>query len=110
MKRHATPEFTRIAETVAAFFCVTLDQLVGRRRFATVVLPRQVAMYVIRQRMNAGVTEIGEFFDRDHTTVIHGIKAVERYILADENMAAQVDYLTRELNKPAAVGRLAVPA
>ncbi|GAG77126.1 unnamed protein product, partial [marine sediment metagenome] len=61
-----------ILKTVADFFDVSEESLVGKRRTASVVLPRQVGMYILRELTSLSLKEIGsKFGGRDHTTVLH---------------------------------------
>ena len=54
-------------------------------------MPRQVAMYLLREETGASLQEIGvELGGRDHTTVLHGIRQVERALGADAGFRSQV--------------------
>ena len=59
-------------------FRSTREQLKGKRRTASVALPRQMAMFLMRRQTTLSLSEIGRFFDRDHTTVIHACDKIER--------------------------------
>lgn len=63
----------RILETVARFYNVAEKDLKGKGRTKEIVIPRQVAMYVMREETERSLVEIGEVLGRDHTTVMHGI-------------------------------------
>ena len=63
----------RILETVARFYNVPEKDLKGKGRTKEIVIPRQVAMYVMREETERSLVEIGEVLGRDHTTVMHGI-------------------------------------
>ena len=68
-----------IARTVARFYHVSLDDMKGRRRDKQVLVPRQVAMYLIRDETGASLPEIGQTFGgRDHATVIHAYEKISR--------------------------------
>ncbi len=67
----------RILETVARFYTVPERDLKGARRTRDLVIPRQVAMYVMREETDRSLVEIGEALGgRDHSTVMHGIDKV----------------------------------
>jgi chromosomal replication initiator protein len=76
---------------VVRHFGVDRRQLAGRSRTKEIVLPRQVAMYLLRAETDASLLEIGgELGGRDHTTVLHGIKQIERSIGSDPSLRFQV--------------------
>ena len=76
---------------VLRHFGVGRRELAGRSRTKDIVLPRQVAMYLLRAETDASLLEIGgELGGRDHTTVLHGIKQIERSLGSDASLRAQV--------------------
>jgi chromosomal replication initiator protein len=76
---------------VLLHFGIGRRELAGRSRTKEIVLPRQVAMYLLRAETDASLLEIGsELGGRDHTTVLHGIKQIERSLGSDASLRAQV--------------------
>ena len=76
---------------VAAVFGLTPDQLLGRSRSRDVALPRQVAMYLMREEVNASLPQIGEALGgRDHTTVMYACEKVADLIERDDRLRRQV--------------------
>ena len=87
-----------IRARVAAAFNVTVDALVSKKRTKELTVPRQVAMYLMRQLLNPPLVEIGKLFGgRDHSTVIHSIQKVEDDLREDERLRARVDAIRQEL-------------
>ena len=69
-RRSVTPE--RIALAVSEFYGVDMDTLRGQKRDKAIVLPRQVAMYLMRAETDVSLLRIGaELGGRDHSTVLH---------------------------------------
>lgn len=68
-----------ICEEVCARTGLTLPEIRGLSRVARVVQPRQEVMW-LAAKAGKSTPEIGRFFSRDHTTVIHGIRAHQRRI------------------------------
>lgn len=64
-----------IANEVAGRHGVDPDRLFSATRARPVAYARQEAFYLIRDRLNYALTQIGRIFDRDHATVLHGIQA-----------------------------------
>ena len=64
-----------IAQAVSDVWGVSLHDLRGQRRFTSITVPRQVAFALARKYTGHSFPVIGRWFgDRDHTTVIHGIR------------------------------------
>jgi chromosomal replication initiator protein len=88
-RRTITP--TRIIETVAGFYNMEIDELKAKSRTREVVLPRQVAMFIIREETDTSLTDIGaEFGNRDHTTVMHACTKIERDMDKDNQLRQAV--------------------
>jgi hypothetical protein len=69
------PSMRAVAEAVAAKHGLTLEDLIGRSRIRSVAWPRQEAIWEVRRQTDKSLTNIGRFFNRDHTTVIHSCAA-----------------------------------
>lgn len=75
-KKLITVDF--IQRCVAEDFGVSLQELKTRRRNKTIVLPRQIAMYLSRELTDLSLPEIGNFFGgKDHTTVLHSFNKIK---------------------------------
>ncbi len=86
-----------IIRVVADYFNVSLYDLKGKKRTKSVVLPRQIAMYIARTITDFSTTEIGyEFGGRDHTTVMHSVGRVEGMIQTDSAVHGSVQHLIRQ--------------
>ena len=82
----------RIRETVARRWRVRPEALASKRRTKDLTVPRQVAMYLIKQTLDTSLVRIGELFGgRDHSTVIHSIRKVEAQMERDPIFREQVD-------------------
>jgi chromosomal replication initiator protein len=87
-----TPE--RIVAIVAERFAVKPDALCGPRRTRTVVVPRQIAMYLIRQLTDLSLVEIGALFGgRDHSTVMYACEKTAERVSVDAELADKVNSL-----------------
>ena len=96
---HLSPE--RIREVVARRFNVSEDALSSKRRTRDLTVPRQVAMYLIKDLLNYSLVQIGVLFGgRDHSTVIHSIRKVEKTLVTDEELHGQIEGIREELTTP----------
>lgn len=88
-----------IQRVVREYYGLQVGELTGHSRARAVSWPRQVAMALARRRTNLSLPQIGQRFGgRDHTTVIHALRAVEDRTRADCNHAADVLELDRRLS------------
>jgi chromosomal replication initiator protein len=80
-----------IVEQVAEDFGVTVERILGRERSRQVTLPRQVAMYLLREEANISLPQIGETLGgRDHTTVMYGCDKVSDMLERDDRMRRRI--------------------
>ncbi len=81
----------QIIRAVAEVFGLSPEELIGRGRSRDVALPRQVAMYLMREEVNASLPQIGEVLGgRDHTTVMYACEKVADMIERDDRLRRQV--------------------
>ena len=71
------PRICSIAYSVAAKAGVTVEDMRSPKRARKYSRPRQAAMYLSYKALDKSTTQIGRFFNRDHTTVLYALKAVE---------------------------------
>jgi chromosomal replication initiator protein len=89
---------TTVRERVAAAWHVSVESLTSKKRTKELTVPRQVAMYLIRELLDLPLVEIGKLFGgRDHTTVIHSLNKVEEDLQTDEAFRSKVQTLRSEL-------------
>ena len=89
-----------VQKTVAQYFNVALLELRAQRRHKSIVLPRQIAMYLSRQLTTMSLPEIGQAFGgKDHTTVLHSCKKIEAEINQNQKMKEIVKNLTTTLQQ-----------
>jgi len=85
------PTVDRIAEQVSGYFKIDVDDLRSRRRWRSILLPRQISMYLARKLTPMSLKLIGSFFgDCDHTTVMHACKKVEQAMKDDAVLSGAV--------------------
>ncbi len=86
-----------IIRRVAAAFGIAEKQLLGSSRLRNVLVPRQVAMYLVRELAGLSLPRIGTAFGRDHTTVLHACRKIEELIKTDAVLNGRVRQLRGEL-------------
>ena len=87
-----------IQRQVSDHYNIRKAEMTSARRAREVARPRQVAMYLSKQLTPKSLPDIGRRFGgRDHTTVIHAVKQIERLRAADSELDADIRLLTRQL-------------
>ena len=87
-----------IQKTVAEHFSLKQADLLSERRTRSVARPRQMAMYLCKQHTTRSYPDIGRRFGgRDHTTVLHGVRKIEELMAQDDQIARDIEALTRKL-------------
>jgi chromosomal replication initiator protein len=83
-----------IIRTVAEYFSLTPTDLRSKKKSKSIVHPRHLAMFIIRDLTELSTTDIGQLFGgRDHTTVINAIDKIEKRILTDPSEEGTIQTL-----------------
>lgn len=99
-KRNPTPEWTidKILKTVAKYFSVSIVETRSEKRSKTLVLVRSFVFFLARKLTNATLQEIGrEFSNREHSTVLKGIRDLETALETDETLQKNLRELVARL-------------
>ena len=89
-----------IQRLVANHYNVSRADILSSRRTATVVRPRQIAMYLSKHLTLRSLPEIGRRFGgRDHTTVLHAVRKIDGLLSQDTTLAGEIDHLRRMLQE-----------
>ena len=94
------PEITvpYIQQVVSSHFNITTDEIKGAKRTRSLVMPRQVAMYLCRKLLNISLPDIGKAFGgRDHSTVIHSCDKIADEVESDEKLRDTVNELEKNI-------------
>lgn len=80
-----------IMQTVADKYELEISDLKSKNRAKNISYPRQIAMYISRQLLDISLVNIATAFNKDHSTVVHGIKKIEADIKNDEKLKIKID-------------------
>jgi chromosomal replication initiator protein len=92
----------QIQKVVCEYFDIPVDLIRAKTRKQEVVVARQIAMYIAKEKTNSSLKTIGiHFGGRDHSTVIHACQAVEEFLKTNNKHKQHIDQILRtiELNK-----------
>ncbi len=94
--RDVSPE--AVMKTVADHFGLKVSDLKSDRKFKMIAIPRQIAMYIMRDLTHCSFPDIGHRFgDRDHTTVMYAVKKIEKKLSEDVSLRNTVEALRKKL-------------
>jgi chromosomal replication initiator protein len=94
------PKIEDIQRVVSQHYGVTKQDLVSARRTRTIVRPRQIAMFLSKVLTPRSLPEIGRRFgNRDHTTVLHAVRKVEKMVDVEPQLAEDIETLKRLLDQ-----------
>jgi chromosomal replication initiator protein len=88
-----------LLDKVAAYYDLTTADLCGLKRDKEIVLPRQVAMYLMRNDLNMSYPKVAASVGgRDHTTAMHSVVKIDKSLESDEILRADVQSLRTQLS------------
>jgi chromosomal replication initiator protein len=89
---------TQIAQAVAEYYHISLESMCGKQRDKHIVMPRQIAMYLMRQETQASLLEIGQLFGgRDHSTVLHACEKIDRTVNINPALRREIVAIREQL-------------
>lgn len=89
----------RVLQVIHHHFSIKKSELLGSRRTKNLVIPRQIAMYLLNAEMGLPLERVGELLGgRDHTTVMHGVKQIELALSTNEQIRREIQLIKQELS------------
>jgi len=89
---------SKIQNKVAKFYHVSVQDLKGKKRVKSIVVPRQIAMYLSRELTDRSLPQIGmEFGGKDHTTVMHSCDKISELLFKDSDLKRSINELKDDL-------------
>lgn len=86
-----------IQSAVEDFYGVTHKDLVGKKKERRIVHPRQVAIYLCRELSESTLKNIGNAFNRDHTTVMHSCDLINNQLQEDRNLREELEAVREKI-------------
>ena len=81
----------RIAKAVSDYYSVPMDALQGQKRDKAIVVPRQIAMFLMREETDVSLLRIGaELGGRDHSTVLHACDKINREVAVNDELRREI--------------------
>lgn len=90
----------KIQKIITTHFNIKMVDLKSKKRTKTLVVPRQIAMFLCRELLKMSFPEIGRLFGgKDHSTVIYACNLVEKQKVEDPNMVYLIEDLTKKIKE-----------
>lgn len=88
----------QVVERTAKHFQVSMDDILGPKRDRDIVVPRQVAMYMLRSELHLSFPKIArELGRKDHTTAIHSVEKIEKEVAFDSEIKSAITEIKERL-------------
>ncbi len=97
-KQHILSE-EQIREVVAEYFTITVDDLNSESRHQSLVIPRQIAMFLCRVLTQSSLPSIARTFNKTHANILHACKKVKKQYQEDKDIHDKIIFLLQKLGK-----------
>lgn len=99
IEKNQTLNPNRILEGTTKYFSVSLSDILGPRRQKQLVLPRQIAMFLMYEECKTPFEKIGEILGgRDHTTIMHGVDKIREVVNRDTEIQRIIGEIKQQLS------------
>ena len=82
-----------IQEIVAQQYNISITDMSSKNRSKQIAYPRQIAMYLCRQLTDLSLIKIANSFERDHSTVMHGVDKISKDMTSDDSFKDEINEL-----------------
>jgi chromosomal replication initiator protein len=97
-KMKKTVSTKQLIQTVASYFDIGIEDLLGKSREKRLAFPRQIIMFLMREEMKSSYPSIGtELGGRDHTTAMHAYEKISGQIAVDEKLQHDLELIKQRL-------------
>lgn len=90
-----------IVREVASYYNVEVSEIKSKKRTKVIIDARNVAIYIARKITQYSTTEIGNYFDRDHSTITHSIDKVEKEVKINADLSSSIESIEQTIRKKA---------
>jgi len=85
----------RITIYVCEQHCITVKDIKSTCQKRAIITPRQICMYVLYKYTRSTLDYIGEYYGKDHTTVLYGTKTISGYLETDKKLGEEIDKIIK---------------
>lgn len=88
-----------ISTAVANFYNISLNDLSSKKQNKSIVLYRNIAIYIVNKKTDLSLSEIGNYFKRNHSTISHSLEEMEKKIKIDDKIAKNINLIISNIEK-----------
>lgn len=92
-----TISISDVQKIVANYFNIKISDLTGDRRHRSISRPRQIAMFICRKFLNFSFPDIGQRFNKDHSSVIAATRNIENLVSSEQSIRDSIEAIKRQL-------------
>ncbi len=97
-KSTAQDDYTNALSVICSFYHIEMSDLIGKSRNAKYVLPRHIAMYVLKNHYHLTFTKIGSILNgRDHATIMHGCDNIEEELKTNSELKLAIEAILKKV-------------
>lgn len=96
-KKEIVVSIDTIQALTSSYYKIPIEEMKSKSRRKAIVFCRDVSMYLCRNFTEHSLEAIGRAFNRDHSTVLHGINTIEQEIKRKSKVYYQIDFLSKQL-------------
>ena len=82
---------------ISSMYNISTTDLLGTSRQNKYVIPRHIAMYILKNHYGLTLKRIGQIFDKDHTSIMNGCKRIENELKTDKQIKMAVDSIVKKI-------------
>lgn len=86
-----------IKDVVGEYYSIKIEEFNAKKRNKSIVLPRQIAMFLCREMTDLSLPRIGEEFGRDHTTIIHAYEKISSEMKIDSQLKSVIEEIKNKI-------------
>lgn len=98
-KSRASITAEKISQVVSRYFNISEEEMKSEKRKVEFLIPRQIAMYIMREKLEISLHDTGIFFNRDHATVYSAVEKIANKIKIDEVFAQTVKEVIKRISE-----------
>ena len=97
-KKEDKPNYEDVLSIIASIYNINVSDILGNSKLAKYVLPRHIAMYVLKEKYDLSYKTVGNILNnRDHTTVLNGYNNIKQNLDSDEELKMAVDMIMKKI-------------
>lgn len=93
----------KIIEEVAKFYFITKADLLGINRSDSIATPRQIAMFLLRDKLKLSYPSIGKILNRDHTTAVHAYNKINKLRHDNKLIGEDIEKIEKNINNDGSI-------